>query len=176
MMRPYPATSESETRPMYSKILLTLDGSEVSQQAIPHAVTLAKQTGAEVVLLQVIDSEAQMLMRAAGATIEPIPVGQLTADIAHEAVTAQREEAQSNLDGVKAAMLAQGVSTVSTVIRDGYPGDEIVAAADETKADVVVIATHGRSGLGRAILGSVADHVVRHAGAASVLLVRSRHD
>jgi nucleotide-binding universal stress UspA family protein len=161
---------------MYSKILLTLDGSEVSQQAIPHAVTLAKQTGAEVILVQVIDSESQMLMRAAGATIEPIAVGQVTADIAHEAVVAEREEAQVNLEGVKAAMLAQGVGTVSTMIREGYPGDEIVAAADETKADVVVIATHGRSGLGRAILGSVADHIVRHAGLASVLLVRAREE
>ena len=161
---------------MYSKILLTLDGSDVSQQAIPHAVTLAKQTGAEVVLLQVIDSEAQMLMRAAGATIEPIAVGQVTADIAHEAVVAEREEAQTNLDGVKAAMQAQGVSNVTTVIREGYPGDEIVAAADESKADVVVIATHGRSGIGRVILGSVADHVVRHAGQASVLLVRAREE
>ena len=50
---------------------LTLDGSEVSQQAIPHAVTLAKQTGASVILVQVVDSEAQMIMRTAGATIEP---------------------------------------------------------------------------------------------------------
>lgn len=161
---------------MYSKILLTLDGSEVSQQAIPHAVTLAKQTGAEVILLQVIDSESQMLMRAAGATIEPIAVGQVTSDIAHDAVIAEREEAQANLDTVKAAMLAQGVATVSCEIREGYPGDAIVEAANEAKVDVVVIATHGRSGLGRAILGSVADHVVRHAGQASVLLVRARED
>lgn len=161
---------------MYSKILLTLDGSEVSQQAIPHAVTLAKQTGAEVILLQVIDSESQMLIRAAGATIEPIPVGQVTADIAHEAVEAERAEANTNLAGVKATMEAQGVSKVSTLVREGYPGDEIVAAADDAKVDVVVIATHGRSGLGRAILGSVADHVVRHAGRASVLLVRARED
>ena len=158
---------------MYSKILLTLDGSEVSQQAIPHAVTLAKQTGAAVVLVQVIDSEAQMIMRASGASIEPMAIGQITSDIAHEAVVAEREEAQTNLDAVKAAMAAQGVTNVTAMIREGYAGDEIVNAADETKADVVVIATHGRSGIGRAILGSVADHVVRHARAASVLLVRA---
>lgn len=160
---------------MYSKILLTLDGSEVSQQAIPHAVTLAKQTGASVVLVQVIDSEAQMLMRAAGASIEPMSIGSITSDIAHEAVTAERDEAQANIDAVKAAMAAQGVTNVTGMIREGYASDEILNAANETKADVVVIATHGRSGIGRAILGSVADHVVRHAGAASVLLVRA-HD
>ena len=161
---------------MYSKILVTLDGSEVSQQAIPHAVTLAKQTGAEVILLQVIDSESQMLMRAAGATIEPIPVGQVTADIAHEAVVAEREEAEANLTAVKDAMTAQGVGKVTMLVREGYPGDEIVDAAHETGADMVVIATHGRSGISRAILGSVADHVMRNAGDASVLLVRARED
>jgi len=161
---------------MYSKILLTLDGSEVSQQAIPHAVTLAKQTGAEVILLQVIDSESQMLMRAAGATIEPIAVGQVTADIAHEAVVAEREEAEANLTAVKDAMAAQGVGKVTLLVREGYPGDEIVEAAHETGADMIVIATHGRSGISRAILGSVADHVMRNTPNASVLLVRARED
>ncbi|MGE3855885.1 MAG: universal stress protein [Dehalococcoidia bacterium] len=161
---------------MYSKILLTLDGSEVSQQAIPHAVTLAKQTGAEVILLQVIDSESQMLMRAAGATIEPIAVGQVTADIAHEAVLAEREEAEANLNAVKEAMTAQGVAKITTMVREGYASDEIVAAADETGVDMVVIATHGRSGISRAILGSVADHVMRNTPSASVLLVRARED
>lgn len=161
---------------MYSKILLTLDGSEVSQQAIPHAVTLAKQTGAEVILLQVIDSESQMLMRAAGATIEPIPVGQVTADIAHEAVQAEREDAETNLNAVKDAMIAQGVGKVTTMVREGYASDEIVEAAEETGVDMVVIATHGRSGISRAILGSVADHVMRNTPSASVLLVRARED
>ena len=73
---------------MYSKIVLTLDGSEVSHQAIPHAVTLAKQTGAEVILVQVIDSEAQVMIQTAGSSIEPMAVGQINADIAHDAVAA----------------------------------------------------------------------------------------
>ena len=89
---------------MYSTILLTLDGSEVSQQAIPHAVTLAKQTGAAVILVQAIDSEAQMMMRVSGTSIEPMSIGQVTADLAREAVAGQRDEAQANLDAVKAAM------------------------------------------------------------------------
>ena len=158
---------------MYSTILLTLDGSEVSQQAIPHAVTLAKQTGASVVLVQVIDSEAQVMMRVSGANIEPISGDRITADIAQEAVAGERDEAQANLDAVKAGMAAQGVTNVTTLVREGYPGDEIVSAATETQADVVVIATHGRSGIRRAILGSVADHIVRNTPLASVLLVRA---
>ena len=158
---------------MYTTILVTLDGSAVSQQAIPHAVTLAKQTGAAVVLVQVIDSEAQIMMRASGAAIEPMSGGQMMAEIAHEAAAAGREEAQANLDAVKAGMAAQGVTNVVTMVREGSAGEAIVEAAAETKADVVVIATHGRSGFRRAILGSVADHVVRHVPMASVLLVRA---
>lgn len=159
---------------MYSKILLTLDGSPLAQQAIPHALSLAKQTGAEVVLLEVIDSEAQMIMQASGATIEPIPVGQISAEIAHEAVEAQRNEALAHLQTVKSAMEAEGVKNVTTVVREGAPGPTIVAAVAEFACDVVVIATHGRSGFKRAIMGSVADHVARHTPTASVLLVRAK--
>ena len=64
---------------MYSKIILTLDGSDVSRQAIPHALTLAKQTGAALILLQVTDSESQILMQTASASMEPIGAGQITA-------------------------------------------------------------------------------------------------
>lgn len=158
---------------MYKKIVLTLDGSDVSRQAIPHAVTLAKQTGASVVLVQVTDSEAQIMMRTAGVGMEQMAAGQITADIAAESVAAERAEAEKNLATVKAQLASEGVTSVTTVIRQGYAGDEIVAVANEENADVVVIATHGRSGLSRVIMGSVADHVVRNASTASVLLVRA---
>lgn len=159
---------------MYSKIILTLDGSEVSQQAIPHATSLAKQTGASVILLQVIDSEVQILVQTSAGSSGMEPVGPIGADIAQETVAAERTDAQANLAAVKAQMAADGVTNVTTMIREGYAGDEIVNTADETKADMVVIATHGRSGLSRAILGSVADHVVRNTPLASVLLVRAQ--
>jgi len=99
--------------------------------------------------------------------------GQITADIAAESVAAERAEAEKNLATVKAQLASEGVTSVTTVIRQGYAGDEIVAVANEENADVVVIATHGRSGLSRVIMGSVADHVVRNASTASVLLVRA---
>ena len=159
---------------MYSKILLPLDGSDLAGQAIPHAVSLAKQTGAQIVLLEVIDSEMQMIMQASGASIEPIPIGQITAEIAHEAVEAQRKDAHARLDAVKRAIEALGVKDVSTVVREGQAGHEIVDAVEKLGCDVVVIATRGRSGIKRALLGSVADHVVRHASTASVLLVRAK--
>lgn len=158
---------------MYKKILLTLDGSEVSMQAVPHAAALAKATNAPVVILQVIDSEAQIISQASGAAIEPISMGSITVEIAQEAVAAQRQSAQANLEAAKAQMVADGVANVSTVVREGSPGDQIVEAVEQEGADVVVIATHGRSGIRRVIMGSVADHVVRNTPTASVLLIRA---
>jgi nucleotide-binding universal stress UspA family protein len=157
---------------MYSKILLTLDGSDLSRQAIPHAVALAKATGAAVIVAQVIDSEAQMISQTSGVTIEPLPMGRVNADIAREAVQAQREAAQENLDAAKAEIEGNGVGDVSVLILEGEPGRALVEAVDESGAELVVMATRGRSGFKRAVLGSVADHVVRNTPSAAVLLVR----
>lgn len=156
---------------MYTKVLLPLDGSDLSREAIDDALALATKTGASVVLVQVIDSEEQLITQASGITIEPMAMGEITVDAARSAVAAQREAASANLEGAKAAFAAAGISA-ETMIREGHPGDEIVAAVEETGADVVVIATHGRTGFRRAILGSVADHVARHTPNASVLLIK----
>jgi len=159
---------------MFSKILLPLDGSALSTQATEHAVALAKKTGASIVLVQVIDSEAQLISQVSGMAIEPLSMGEVTVDAARQAVAAQRAEAEQNLNAAKQKIEAEGIS-VETAIREGHPGDEIVEATSELGADVVVMATHGRTGFRRAILGSVADHVARHTPDASVLLIKP-HD
>ena len=157
---------------MYSKILLALDGSDESNQAIPHAASLASSTGAPVVVLEVIDSEAQVIMQTAGGAVQPLGAATVSAELAHEAVDAQRGQAQANVARAQAALTAQGVADVTVEVREGAPGAVIVDAAQELGCDVIVMATHGRSGFKRAILGSVADHVTRHAHHAAVLLVR----
>ena len=157
---------------MYRKILVTHDGSDLAELAVPHAATVAKGAGAPVVVVQVVDSVAQMMTRMT-PMIEPMPVGEVSVDIAEEAAAGQRQAAQENLDRVMATLQAEGVSDVSTLIIEGPPGDAILEAAREEDADLIVMATHGRSGLGRAVLGSVADHVVRHVKQRAVLLVRS---
>ncbi len=68
-------------------------------------------------------------------------------------------------------LIEAGVGAVEVAIREGRPTEEIEAAVRELGCDLVVMATHGRSGLRRAVLGSVADHVVRHTPGAPVLLV-----
>lgn len=159
---------------MYQKIMVTLDGSELADVAIPHASTVAKSAGAAVVVLQVIDSVAQIMSQLAPATIEPMPAGAITAELAEESVAGQRAQAQANVDKAKARLQADGIADVSTLVVEGRPGEVIVDTAAEQGCDLIVIATHGRSGFGRVLLGSVAEHVARHAQNAGVLLVRAQ--
>jgi nucleotide-binding universal stress UspA family protein len=161
---------------MFKKVLVPLDGSDLSNQAVEHAAALAKATGAAVVLLQVVDSEAQMISQASGATIEPLPMGQVTVEAARSAIAAQREAAEETLESAKKVFTAANVGNVSVAIREGHPGEQIVDAVEELGCDVVVIATSGRSGWKRALLGSVADHVARNTPTASVLLIRPKQD
>lgn len=156
---------------MYKKVLLTLDGSDLSMTAVPHAAQIAAGAGAEVVLLRVIDSVGHIIAQSTPAGFE-MSAGGITAEIAEQAVGAQRASAQAELDGIAEELRAKGVPTVSTVIAEGIPGDEVVRAAESLGCDLVIMATHGRSGIGRAVLGSVADHVARHTPHSAVLLVR----
>lgn len=156
---------------MYRKILLPLDGSEISHRALRHASGLARATNGEIVLVQVVDSEGQILSQTATATVEPLPAGPISADIVHDAVEAQREAARENLGQAAERLRNEGVNAVASEILEGSAGDEITAAAQRLGCDLVVMATHGRSGIKRAILGSVADHVVRNTPGIAVLLV-----
>ena len=156
---------------MYQKILLTNDGSELAAAAVPHAATIAKATGAPLVLLQVIDSVVHVMTMMTPSTMEPMSSGEIMDEIAEEAVTAQRQEAEQNLAKIRAQLLAEGVTNVTAFVAEGQLGDAIVDTAAAQGCDLIIMATHGRSGIGRAVLGSVADHVVRNSHHA-VLLVR----
>ena len=65
---------------------------------------------------------------------------------------------------------------VTTEVREGRPGDQIVEFVEERATALVVMATHGRTGFRRTVLGSVADHVLRHLGEVPLLLVHPSED
>jgi nucleotide-binding universal stress UspA family protein len=140
---------------MYRTILVPLDESPLGERALPYAVSLAQRTGARLVLLEV--AIANFVTRNDPQTGEPYTV----------------DEAARYLAGV-AARVGDGV-TAETVQLSGEPGDEIVAESGRRAADLVAMSTHGRSGLGRWLYGSVAEHVVRHARV-PVLLVPASAD
>lgn len=135
------------------KIVLPHDGSELADAAVPHALKLARVSGGEVVLLRII---------------EPA-VDAMVADVHDDA--GRVADAESALTDLVARLAAGGVRNAAVVVRSGYhPGSAIIDAASEFNCNIVVMTTHGRSGLSRTVLGSVADYVVRHTPGFPVLL------
>ena len=131
------------------RILCPTDLSDAAEPAVEQASRLAGTLGAEVVLLYVA-SEAPLWN-------EP-----LYTRAVRRAFEAQRRWAENALAGRVAALAAAGVPARS-LVRTGLAWEEIVRAASEEQADMIVMGTHGRSGLDRLLLGSVAERVVRQA-------------
>ena len=146
---------------MYKKILVPLDGSELAEKVIPHVTTLAKGTGAEVTLVTVV----QLTLGAAGAKLEAIP------EAAAERKAALKTEAMVYLQKVQRDLKGQGI-TAHTVSLEGDVASEIIAYGEREGFDLVAMATHGRSGIDRFVMGSIAEKVVRGTTRA-VLLIRA---
>lgn len=160
---------------MYRMILLTTDGSEVARAATPHALHLASiAPDSTIIAVSVIDTVAQILAQATPSGWG-FDGGRIAVESAEAAVAAERAQAETTLTALKVELEAAGAKSVRTAVIEGHAGTAIVDTAAAEHADVIVMATHGRGGLGRAVLGSVADHVVRHA-ACPVLLVRPPRD
>lgn len=128
---------------MYDKILLPTDGSEGAEVAVEDAINLAERYDAELHVLYVADVRVD----TAAEAISNI-MGQME-DIGEEATDSIRQEAEEN-----------GIDTVAEVSR-GIPHMEINSYTEENGIDLVVMGTHGRSGLDRLLLGSVTEKIVR---------------
>jgi nucleotide-binding universal stress UspA family protein len=136
-----------------TQILVPLDGSALAQAALVPALELARKYGARL-----------LLMRAAEAHTPPM------ADPIDAQVAAVRE-AEQYLAGVRDQVKRAGATDVDVSVWYGAPAQAIVEAAKYRKADLIVMSTHGRSGIGRLVLGSVAEKVLR-ATAVPILLLR----
>lgn len=147
---------------MFKNILVPLDGSEVAEVVLATAKGLAKELGSHVSLVRVVDTSA--ITRAVVPASSDI--GVVTDDlqgIIDETVEAELKEAEEYLAGVAKGFTTDGIE-VSTQVRQGVAGDEIIEAIAEDHIDVATVATHGRSGISRTIFGSVADHLIRESG------------
>ena len=160
---------------MYRKILLATDGSELAWSAVREVAQLAGP-GTEVLVVQVIDTVGRIVAQTTPAGFYIEGTGRFAVDAAQDVVSSQQRAAQEHLGEVEAELKAAGLDSVTSRVLEGLPGPAIVELADEAGCDVIVMATHGRSGVLRAVLGSVADHVVRHARRSPVLLVRREED
>lgn len=125
-------------------ILYPTDFSACSEAAIPMARALAKDQGARLVLLHV-------------APIEIIPDGAYVVPLDLGAYREAIDDLRRRLEGPDLKL------SVEVDVRQGDAVDEVLKAADDWRANLIVMGTHGRTGLGRLVLGSVAEAVMRHA-------------
>ncbi|NPV47436.1 MAG: universal stress protein [Armatimonadetes bacterium] len=144
---------------MYERLLLALDGSPPSEKAIPHAMALARAFKAELHVIRVVP------LAVSASHADGGPVAALST------LTAEADEASAYLNSVAAQLSAEGLS-VQTAVRSGDVADELLHQAAQMDADLIVMSTHGRSGVGRWVYGSVADRILRQAEI-PVLLVRA---
>ena len=159
---------------MYSRILVPLDGSEVAERVLQHVEALTTKFGSAVMLLRVTTS-AEALPPTPALALSPMGVpaaGPIFDRVAF--AREEREEALQYLASLAEGLQKRGMS-VTYEQREGNPAAVILEQAGRWSADLVAMTTHGRSGLGRLLLGSVAYDVVRSASC-PVLLVRVSDD
>jgi len=148
----------ADLRP-YGRVLLATDMSPTSEVATAEALRIAAQLGASLLAVNVIDAGALRRTSGRGPAV-------------HQ-VRAARELAMTEL-------VARGREhglQVSYLIWEGDPAESIVEAAEAEGADLIVLGTRGHSGVGRALIGSVSDEVVRTAGCPVLVVRRSAgHD
>ena len=150
---------------MREKILVPLDGSKVGENALPLIEELlskmSPKVAREVTLFQAISSVAY----PAASEGEFVGVAYTEKELAQ-----RKKQAADYLEKTSEGLRRQDV-VVETRVGVGSAADEIIKAADEIKADLIAMSTHGRSGLSRWALGSVTDRVLR-AGSVPILVVR----
>ncbi len=140
---------------MYAHILVAADGSELAGRALDHAVGLAKSLGSQVTIVTVTEPAALVgggYAAVAGTAFDPIP----------ELMEAQEEVAKSLLAKAVETAKAAGIDAKTVYVNDSFPAEGIIATANSVGADLIVMGSHGRRGLGRLLLGSQTSNVLAH--------------
>lgn len=138
---------------MYQRILVATDGSTLSKKAVSNAIALAALTGAELVALKVIPRYPQSYFEG-GLALQAAEVGRVEQQWA--------EDGQAIVDAVQKTGLAKGVKVKALTVKSDLVSDAIIAAAKKHKCDLIVMASHGRRGIKRLLLGSETQQVLTH--------------
>lgn len=157
--------SETPPEPRFDRILVPLDGSELSRAALGPATELARATGASLLLVRVPTVPGY-------TTVIPENAGMIPALLREETLHAG-EHLERLAQPLRDAGLT--VDTEAAVVMAGTVAEGLLTAAQDQSAGLIMMTTHGRSGIGRWLFGSVADGIVRHAEV-PVWLIRSRRD
>ena len=155
---------------MFKKILVCLDGSRLAEQVLPYATEEALHFGSRLVLLQVVPPPTTIITPA----VPGVPAMPVSPKTLIESVQREESAARAYLESAAGLIRAKGIK-VDAVTLQGPVGETIVSYARDNKIDLIALATHGRSGVGRAVLGSIADYVMKASGL-PILIIRPKKE
>ena len=138
---------------MYQSILVPTDGSRLSAKAVQSAMELAELSGAQIVFLNVVPRYPMSYFEG-GITVTMTEVGKIEKQWS--------EKAQGLVDQLKAKAEARGLKAKGLTIRSDLVAETVIACAKKNKCDLIVMASHGRKGIKRLLLGSETTHVLTH--------------
>jgi nucleotide-binding universal stress UspA family protein len=138
---------------MYKRILIATDGSPLSNKAVEHGLSLAALAGASAVALKVVPRYPRSYFEG-GMPVDMNDVKRIEAQWS--------AAAQAMVDGVKAQGSSQSVAVKAIVAKSDLVAEAIISAAKKHKCDLIVMASHGRKGIKRLLLGSETQHVLTH--------------
>jgi nucleotide-binding universal stress UspA family protein len=138
---------------MYNSILVATDGSKLSKQAVNSAINLAALAGAEVVAVKVYPRYPVSYFEG-GIALEPKEIARVEKQWANDA--------QAVVDAIQKAATGKGLRAKALAVRSDVVSDAILATAKKHKCDLIVMASHGRRGIKRLLLGSETQQVLTH--------------
>lgn len=138
---------------MYEKILVATDGSKLSEKAVSSAIALAALSGADLIAVKIIPRYPQSYFEG-GLALQAAEVSRIEKQWS--------DEGQAVVDEVKKKAEQQGVKTKAVTVKSDVVSDAIIAAAKKHKSDLIVMASHGRRGVKRLLLGSETQQVLTH--------------
>jgi nucleotide-binding universal stress UspA family protein len=149
VIRPLEAGGKEFPEARFERFLVPLDGSEVGEKILESAIPLQRAVGAKFILLHVVSPHVTI-----GARVSPLPSGHLDQRL---------QEAEAYLGGVADRLRGEGIDTETKIESHFAPARAILNTAEDEDVDLIAIATHGYTGVRRALLGSVTDKVLRAA-------------
>ena len=138
---------------MYQRILIATDGSELSEKAVHSGLELARLSGASVVALKVVPRYPRSYFEG-GAAVDPAEIKRVE--------THWGEAALALVNDIKTRAKTDGVNAKAVVVKSDLIAEAIIAAAKKHECDLIVMASHGRKGIKRLLLGSETQHVLTH--------------
>jgi nucleotide-binding universal stress UspA family protein len=138
---------------MYHRILVATDGSDLSHKAVTSAIDLAALCGAELVALSVVPHYPHSYFEG-GMALQPEEMARIEKQWA--------DKGQAVVDAVQQLASAKGVRTQAITMNSDVVSDALIAAATKHQCDLIVMASHGRRGIRRLLLGSETQHVLTH--------------